>query len=151
MYTVTKLQRVWPPSLYWPSDFMHLFCHLSHTCKHLDIIFQKFFNYFHVLWMCSNDSRWDPSKELFKTGNVKKSQENNSSTYSGYSSTAIVWERTSLYRVSVRKHIFMVENQFGQRFDLFWRMCSSKVFKIEDRILGFVLDKQVLMDNPFNI
>jgi len=45
----------------------------------------------------------------------------------------------------------MVENQFGQRFDLFWWMCSFKVFKIEDKILGFVLDKQVLMDNSLNI
>lgn len=104
---------------------------------------------FMFLWMSSNDSRWDPSKEVFKTRNVKKSQEDNSSKYSRYSNTVIVWERASLYRVSVRKHIFVVENQFGQ-FDLFWWMCSFKVFKIEDRILGFVLDKQVLMDNSFN-
>lgn len=101
------------------ADFMHVFCHLSHTCKHLEVIFQKFFIIFMFMWMSSNDSRWDPSKEVFKTRNVKKSQEDNSSKYSGYSSTVIVWERASLYRVSVRKHIFVVENQFGQRVDLY--------------------------------
>jgi hypothetical protein len=90
-------------------------------------------------------------RRYLKLGMLKKSQEDNSSTYSGYSSTAIVWERASLYGVSVRKHIFVVDNQFGQRFDLFWWMCFFKFFKIEDRILGFVLDKQVLMDNSFNI
>jgi len=111
---------------------------------------KNYFIIFMFMWMSSNDSRWDPSKEVFKTRNVKKSQDN-SSKYSGYSSTVIVWEGASLYRISVRKHIFMVENQFGQRFYLFWWMCSFKVFKIEDRFRGFILDKQVLMDNSFNI
>lgn len=125
---------------------------ISPTSANTWISFSKnSFIIFMFLWMSSNDARWDPSKEVFKTRNVKNLQEDNSSKCSGYSSTVIVWGRAPLYRVSVRKHIFMFENQFGQRFDLFWWVCSFKVFKMEDRILGFVLDKQVLMDNSFNI
>lgn len=119
LYTVTKLQIVWPPSLCWPSDFMYVFCHHSHTCKHLAIIFQIFFHYFYLSVNVFKWFKMRPFLEVFKPmwmwmwKNHKKTTQARTVDIpalllceSGHHFTEFLWESTfSWLKISLAKDL----------------------------------------------